>query len=169
MEDPELHGKDSCGNRTVLSIFLNSLLFKTPCISEARLLLNLVSLIRNVPSALGDQAQDLDPPVQFHLVDYHWSFLPVERFLDQTFIQFIYLSFQIHVRFKFDKLAFHVLIQAINRNAQRLFQAFLGVGYLLLVVGQRAQPSWRTTPLFSSLLWVFVGVNYYHCWHMRAS
>ena len=35
--------------------------------------------------------------------------------------------------------------------------------HLLLVVGQRAQPCWRTTPLFSSLLWVIVGVNYYHC------
>ena len=126
-------------------------------------MLNLVSLIKNVQSTLGDQARDLDPPVQFHLVDYHLSFLPVEIFLDQTFIQFIYLSFQIHVRLKFNKLAFHVFIQAINGNAQRLFQAFLGVGHLLLVMGQRAQPCWRTTPLFSSLLWVIVGVNYYHC------
>lgn len=76
----------------------------------------------------GDQAQDFDSSVQFHLVDYPLPVLPAERFLDQTFIRFIYLSFQIHVRLKFDKLAFRVLIPVISGNVHRLSQAFAGVG-----------------------------------------
>ena len=154
--------KNSCSHTTLLT-FLNSLLVKAPHIFEALLLLNVVSLIKHVQSALGDQAQGLDSSVQFHLVDYHSSVLPVERFSDQTFIRFIYLSFQIHVRLKSDKLAFHVLIPVINGNAHRLSQAFAGVGYVLAAVGQTAQSCRETTHLFSSLLWVFVGVYYYRC------
>lgn len=141
--------KDS-GGHTTLWTFLNSLSVKAPHVFEASLLLNVVSLIKHVQSAWGDQAQDLDSSIQFHLVDSPLPVLPAERFLDQTFIRFIYLSFQIHVRLKFDKLAFHVLIPVISGNVHRLSQAFASVGYVLAAVKQRAQSCRETTHLFFS-------------------
>lgn len=52
---------------------------------------NLAAVKSSVPYqvravSFGGQVQGLDSLVQFPLVDYHLSFLPVESFLDQTFI-----------------------------------------------------------------------------------
>lgn len=128
------------------------------------MLLNFVSLIKPVHLALEGSNTGLR---FFCLVLSGWltPFLPVERFLDQTFIGFIYLSFQIHVRLKFDKLAFHVLIQAVNKNARQAASSLPSSWLSPSWSGTESSAMSRDNTSIEFLLRAFLGAYQYHCHH----